>query len=61
MKIIEMFLSLLFMLGILIISAMLTYIGFMMHWTVGVLVVGIEISFASFVLVGVSRQISNKK
>lgn len=61
MKRAELFFSFLFAIGVLIVAAMIAYIGFLAHWTVGFIAVGIEIAIISFILVGACRIKNNHK
>mgnify|MGYP000357707750 CR=1 FL=1 len=61
MKKTELFFSFLFAIGVLIVAAMIAYIGFLVHWTVGFLIIGIEIAIISYSLVGACRIMNNKK
>ena len=47
--------------GVLIVAAMIAYIGFLAHWTVGLLATGIEIAIISFIFVSGGRTMNDKK
>lgn len=61
MKKTELFFSFLFAIGVLIVAAMIVYIGFLAHWTVGLLATGIEIAIISFIFVYASGKMNNKR
>jgi|InofroStandDraft_1065614.scaffolds.fasta_scaffold00796_19 hypothetical protein len=61
MKKTELFFSFLFAIGVLIVAAMIAYIGFLAHWTVGLLATGIEIAIISFIFVSGVRTMNDKK
>ncbi len=61
MKKTELFFSFLFAIGVLIVAGMIAYIGFLAHWTVGLLAIGIETATISFIFVSGDRTMNNKK